>query len=232
MKNYNELLHIYYENINTKDLKMCINIIQKILKDRGHIVKTERVKFPKVKKIKGNKFIGGYFLLDYKNIEEPPKSWFEYIMVNDEWNKIYEEMDKTPKYYVYIHSDISMPCIWCNTNFGRYSFNGTPFYIGKGVGDRINDLSCRSKFHVEKYKKIKLLNEKQINQSIYKVAENLTEKQALILESKLITFFGCVNQISNKEIHFTGRKGGLLINRDSTKVPNWVFEVSKKIDLV
>jgi hypothetical protein len=234
MKHYNSLLHIYYENVNTKDLRVCLHIIQKVLKDRGHLVKAEVVKMPKVSKIrgKGKNIINKYFDLDFKNIKNDPISWFEYIMINNDWDVLYKELDTKRDYYVYIHSDISMQSMYVKTSLGNYFFNGVPFYVGKGIGNRLNELSGRGKFHIEKYKKIMGLEEKDRQRAIYKIAENLTEREALILESKLITYFGCVNQINPKELHFTGRNGGLLINRDPTNVPKWVFEINKKITFI
>jgi hypothetical protein len=77
--------------------------------------------------------------------------------------------------------------------------DNTPFYIGKGSGNRITDISSRSKwwwnivnkdYLVEKFPKY------------IKLAENLTEEESLNIEKEYIAKFG------RKNIH----ENGLLIN--------------------
>lgn len=64
-----------------------------------------------------------------------------------------------------------------------------PFYIGKGKGTRSTDLN-RNETHRKVRQKIQKFGKDII---VFKIAENLTEKEALILESKLIDIFGLMS---------------------------------------
>lgn len=73
-----------------------------------------------------------------------------------------------------------------------------PFYVGKGTGNRYKDLN-RNETHRKIRQKLNKFN-KDIEVEIVK--DNLTEKEALILESKLIDIFGLLPN------------GGRLVNLD------------------
>jgi len=217
MASYNKILHIYYDDLLTKDLKVCMNLIKSILKKRGHLVEDIKINTVKTKsKSVKKKFIKKYFESDYRNTNQDV-SEFEKIINSNAWDNIFQNKCTERKYYVYVHSDNTLPNFYVQTSCGSFAFKGTPFYIGKGNGDRINEVSGRAKFHIKKLKEIKLNQSYKHEDCIYKIAENLTEAEALILESKLIHYFGCINEIHRNKIHFTGRKGGLLINQESIK---------------
>ena len=100
------------------------------------------------------------------------------------------ELDETPKFYVYAHCDPSNKiAIGKNstTTFGAtLGLTYFPFYIGKGTGDRAWDLN-RNESHKKMRQKIKTFGN-DIDVKIIK--SGLTEKEALMLEVKLIDVFG------------------------------------------
>jgi hypothetical protein len=135
---------------------------------------------------------------------------------DEDWSDCFKkDYDLNRVYYVYYHTNPFKPdLIFGNSKTGLV-FKGFPFYIGKGCGKR-------------------LLNEKRyLNHSIYLkrilsmgtdmetvsnvIFDNLTEKEALILESKLITFLGTKNTVFENEKWLHGRRGAFLIN---TIIPN------------
>jgi hypothetical protein len=105
-------------------------------------------------------------------------------------------------YYVYAHCDPFFK-LKADTN-GKIAFASTlglcylPFYIGKGEGNRAHDLN-RNESHRKKRQFIEKSN-KTIQ--VVKIKDNLTEKEALMLESKLIDIFGLTSF------------GGWLVNLD------------------
>lgn len=116
------------------------------------------------------------------------------------YNKI--ALDTTPIYYVYAHCDLD-----ANIAIGKNgvsTFAATlgmaklPFYIGKGTGSRAYNLN-RNESHRKVRQRLQKFN-KDIEVSIFK--NNLTELEALMLESKLIDMFGLTSV------------GGRLVNLD------------------
>jgi hypothetical protein len=125
------------------------------------------------------------------------------IMVTD-ISHLYKGMtlDPSPTFYVYAHLDTSR--INRAGRFGTATFAATlgmdfsPFYIGKGIGDRCNDLNRNDSHRKVRQKLVKFGKDIRV----LKVKENLTEQQALELEAKLVDIFGLVSM------------RGLLVNLD------------------
>lgn len=97
-------------------------------------------------------------------------------------------------YYVYVYLDPEKPG---NFKFGDFIFNFEPFYIGKGKGKRkyyhwnyvINDR--KSKFsNIHFLNKLKLIESKKYSPLIIEIKSNLTDKESLNLEKKLILLIG------------------------------------------
>lgn len=111
-------------------------------------------------------------------------------------------LDKSPIYYVYTHSDPSTKIT--AGRYGRSTFAATigltklPFYIGKGTGNRAYELT-RNETH-RKFRQTLHKFDKEIEVSIIKA--NLSELDALMMESKLIDIFGIIST------------GGNLVNLD------------------
>lgn len=134
-----------------------------------------------------------------KRLELAEKLW------NTDISQIYNDinLDKSKKYYVYMHLD---PCKKVEINGHHLSaFSGIyfklpylPFYVGKGIGDRYMK-SDRNASYGKVRKRIEELNRK-VEKII--ILNNLTEKEALIYESKLIDLYGIIQY------------GGMLSNLD------------------
>lgn len=111
-------------------------------------------------------------------------------------------LDKTPSFYVYAHLDtskrIAVGRSAVTTFAATLGMEFFPFYIGKGTGDRCSDTN-RNETHRKIKQKLAQLGK---SPSVIKIAEGLTELEALAMESKLIDIFGLLPY------------GGLLSNLD------------------
>jgi len=117
------------------------------------------------------------------------------------------ELDSKPVYYVYAHLDTTKKVAVSKnpkTTFAAtLGMDFFPFYIGKGTGNRCYDIN-RNETH-RKVKQRLASYGKEVK--VVKIASDLTEVEALALESKLIDIFGL---IPNK---------GLLTNLDEGLLP-------------
>lgn len=189
---------------------LCRAIDEKLRKYKctGMVVKQKKLHHKSVKKIP-----------DDKKTYVQRIRYIEFIL-NQNWKYLYDgqELDETPKYYVYAHCDptIKMYDISVQTNI-----IGVPFYIGKGTGGRAYDL-VRNQGHDAKVKDVikKCLSEK----SIVRIVRNgLTELDAFVLESKLIYIFQTV---------YENQVDGMLFNLDTGKRPNFNDEDESKEPVV
>lgn len=138
-------------------------------------------------------------------------------IINSDIPKIYENMklDTSPVYYVYAHLDPTKQI--SPGRFGRGTFScilgmtHQPFYIGKGTGGRFSSLR-RNETHKKRTDFIKSLG---LEPKVHIIKENLTEVEALMLESKLIDIYGLmanggalsnldegVNKLERRAIYF------------------------------
>lgn len=110
-------------------------------------------------------------------------------LLAQEWTALFVGADNTtPCFYVYAHLDprgkpVALPGL-------QKTLNGKPFYIGKGSGRRAWDLK-RNQGHA---KRIATLRTKGHTGGalVQILAEPLTEREAFVLEAKLIYFFGSI----------------------------------------
>lgn len=110
-------------------------------------------------------------------------------------------LDVLPNYYVYAHCEnkkIAINKDGVTSWLATHGLDLIPFYIGKGCGNRAYDLN-RNETHRKIKQRLKEFNS-EIQVRIIK--DNLTELEALCLESKLIDIFGILG------------KGGKLVNLD------------------
>ena len=125
-------------------------------------------------------------------------------LLADDWSQLYPESSGEKKYYVYAHVEPSKG----GFQAGEVNFQGVPFYIGKGVGDRAYNLQ-RNEGHGAELRRL-LKSGKQPNQIVVVLMDSLTESQALCIESKLIYFFGT---------RFDSQKNGVLVNLAKPPTP-------------
>ena len=111
-------------------------------------------------------------------------------ILNENISFLYEDMvlDEKPQYYVYAHCDTSKPINISHKNAyhtlsASLGMKYLPFYIGKGTGDRYIRGDRNRNYG-------KIANKKFTNVDKVILKKDLTESEALQLESKLIDIFG------------------------------------------
>lgn len=117
-------------------------------------------------------------------------------------------------FYVYVFLDPRKPGNYC---YGDLSFICEPFYIGKGMLNRINisKYDKSNKFKVNKIKKIESCGLKIIS---YKVFDNLTEEESFTIEKDLINKIGKLINESGPLVNFSdGGNGGDNITNHPNK---------------
>lgn len=132
-----------------------------------------------------------------------------------DWSSLFLSYENESKdFYVYAHVDPQARVIVVNKPLGN--LGGTPFYIGKGKGNRAWDLK-RNQGHGKAIKKV--LDAGFPKESIVKIIKDgISEREAMELESKLIYFFSTL---------YENPKGGCLYNLDLSKRPDFIGEMQK-----
>ena len=135
-----------------------------------------------------------------------------------DWSDLFNaKYSQEEHYYVYFHVD---PRIKRFNALGLAGV-GMPFYVGKGTASRYF-CKRRSKPH------LRIINEIMSDgydmgdiAHIYK--SGINERDAFILESKCINFFGCRAEMPKLlRPWMTGHKKGLLVNTDTGVRPKWI----------
>lgn len=135
-------------------------------------------------------------------------------LLMQDWSHLFPEdrYDCERKYYVYAHINPKLPRLNAPDDAGGI-YEGTPFYIGKGTGERAYDLK-RNQGHGKMLEK--LLGCGVTKNEIVKIIFNdLTEAKAYEIESKLIYFFGTIY----------GHAKGSLYNLDVPKIPKFTGDM-------
>jgi hypothetical protein len=112
------------------------------------------------------------------------------LILEQDWSFLYDgdKLSENKNYYVYAHCDPSLEPIKMPNGLGEVIY--TPFYIGKGTGNRAYDLN-RNQGHGIRLRTLKKAGVKESN-IVHIFKDNLTELEAFVLESKLIYFFGTI----------------------------------------
>jgi len=135
-------------------------------------------------------------------------------LISQDWSQIYGPRIGERIFYVYAHVDPSKAVVVLPKKHGG-SLGGTPFYIGKGCGDRAFNLK-RNQGHGKKISQV-IADGFEAIQIVKILFEGLTESEAFEIESKLIFFFGTVYEKS--------RKFGCLYNLDLPPTPIFVGDM-------
>lgn len=217
---------IQYQQISMLDDKSLISLYgtaAKVLTDRNMFATSKSI-LHKIIKEKRNRdsVVNCYTPKEYTNRGKVKRMESYSVLLDfldEDWSYLFTGIyDEAKIYYVYYHSNIKHGTCRFKKGDKTTSFNGRPFYIGKGTGNRYKNKK-RSRAHISIINELKDAGYDEDNIfHIYK--DKLTEKEALELEAKLITFFGCSGELNQKKAHFHGTKGGWLINSDPSVRPH------------
>lgn len=137
-----------------------------------------------------------------------PKRKLRYLMplLKQDWQYLFPSQNQEKKFYVYAHCDPLRECISMPAEYG--GIIRMPFYIGKGTGNRAFDLQ-RNQGHGAKLREL-VKKGVGVDEIVIIIKGELSESEALSLESKLIYFFGTIYQ---------NPKSGVLLNLDIPPTP-------------
>lgn len=125
------------------------------------------------------------------------------VLLSQDWSALFPEGSLEPKFYVYAHIRPCAARLRIASDRVNLNFDGTPFYIGKGTGNRAFDLK-RNQGHGVQIKEVLDMGRKP-SEICHIIKDGLTERMALELESKMIYLMGTKYE--------PGRKG-ILVNLD------------------
>ncbi len=131
-------------------------------------------------------------------------------------------------FYTYIYLDPRKLGLY---QYGNYTFEYEPFYVGKGKGNRLNEHlyivkkeNCKSENNYRDYKIRNILDE-NFKPIILKVEENLFEQEALNLEIWLIWAIGRANLHTGILTNLTdggdGVSGRIISERERQRMIDW-----------
>jgi hypothetical protein len=166
-----------------------------------------------------------FLAIPKSSLDEVPNNKIKFLrkLVKQDWSHIYSGGSDLKKFYVYAHCDPNTKYVTLPKELGGNI--KTPFYIGKGTGNRAHELN-RNQGHGIKIRDIVTANGSDGIVNI--LCKGLTEAQAYELEAKLIYFFGTIYQKDRR---------GILLNLETPETPIFSGYIvpekkdkSKKID--
>lgn len=137
--------------------------------------------------------------------------------------------DILDNFYIYIYLD---PTKSNKYIYNEYKFNYEPFYVGKGKNRRCYDIKKgRSKYFKNKINKIKRFGYEPI---IIKLYDNISEKKAFELETKLINKIGRKNNSTGPLLNIIDKNRGINGYKHSKKILDKIkmnfFNIQKKFE--
>jgi hypothetical protein len=151
---------------------------------------------------------------------------------NTEISQIYKnlELNKNKNYYVYVHLDTTKKIAIGKSSITTFAatlgMEYFPFYVGKGCGDRDHILK-RNENHRKIREHIQTLNKEM---KVMKIVENLSELEALCVESKLIDIFGLIpfgGLLTNLDEGYLSKERRFLYKEDYDLIGG-LYRMSKK----
>lgn len=122
---------------------------------------------------------------------------------------------KNSNFYVYVYLDPRKPGKY---TYGEYSFDHEPFYIGKGIGYRINSHLNKNIYNSHFNRKIKKIQQEfHSNPKIFKYREMLTENDAFNLETHMIQTIGRKDKKLGPLCNHTDGGDGVRGNKQTEK---------------
>jgi len=215
--------YLQLAHLSDVDLSQIYLTSKKILKERG-IYDNLHQNF-RSKKLSKSVF---EFKKVGKIIRNNKKSILPDILSED-WSFLFNDYScdtSSNDFYVYLHLDPNKPYVFNGKTDNELRLTGKPFYVGKGKGDRAFNMK-RSSSHLSIINSLKDQG-KTMNDIVYIFESNLSELEALILESKLISFFGSRNECDPSKTHLTGEKGGWLLNSSIPPRPVWIDQIIRR----
>lgn len=127
-------------------------------------------------------------------------------LMQEDWTHLFAGSEEK-RFYVYAHVIPGTQILGFDKSLLPH-FNGRPFYIGKGTGNRAYDLK-RNQGHGAILSEL-IGHGKKESDIVQIMKDGLTEVEALALEAKLIYFFGT---------RYERLRKGILVNLDIPKTP-------------
>lgn len=133
-------------------------------------------------------------------------------------------------YYVYVYLDIRKPGKYV---YGDLEFNYLPFYVGKGKGNRmLEHLHEKTIINYHKTRIISKIQAEGLCPVIFKVKENLSDKEALRIEIETIAKIGRFNMKKGPLTNLTdggdGTSGWIQSEATKEKRKNTLFSKDSK----
>lgn len=138
-----------------------------------------------------------------------PNSRLRYLrsLIKQDWSPLFSAGSEEKCFYVYAHCDPRQEIFRGHADIGGPS-PGLPFYIGKGTKERAYDFKRNQGHGIRLRELVKEGFSQDMVVHVFK--RDMTEREALELEAKLIYFFGTI---------YEKEKLGTLLNLDESKRP-------------
>lgn len=195
-------------------------LVRQITKKRDFIGALDTSKFESLRKLNAH-------ILDHNSSglyappgirRKKPQNLAQYLpaLLRQDWSSLYPPAYGDQKFYVYAHVDPRTPSFVTDKRCGGI-YKGTPFYIGKGAGNRAHDLK-RNQGHGHRLRQL-IEAGYEASDIVHILFTDMDEGFALEIEAKLIYFFGTIYEKRHEK--------GCLLNLDIPPTPEFVGTMSE-----